>query len=346
MSEKFVVRYVGDAARSHDSAGGAAVLLANLGTPDAPTSAAVRTYLAEFLSDPRVVELPRVLWWPALHGVVLPLRSGRAARAYQSIWTEEGSPLLVHSRRIRDALAVALTTRLSEPVTVALAMRYGRPAIGEELETLRRAGVRRLLVLPLYPQYSSATTGSVLDAVGERLRRWRRVPALQFVDAYHDEDGYIGALARSVREHWSSGARARRLLFSFHGLPKRSVAAGDPYHAQCLTTARLVAQRLELPADAWAVSFQSRFGRAEWLAPYTLDLLVQWARDGIRDVDVICPGFAADCLETLEEIAQQNRAIFRAAGGQELRYIPALNASPEHIAALAGLIRQLSYKDK
>jgi protoporphyrin/coproporphyrin ferrochelatase len=330
------VRYVGEA-YSHDSSDRVGVLLVNLGTPDAPTPRAVRRFLAEFLRDPRVVEIPRPLWLLLLYGAILPLRAGRVAGAYRKIWTDEGSPLRVQSERQRGALERALEGRL-EDCPVVLGMRYGQPSIPAALARLHEARVRRLLVLPLYPQYCSATTGSAFDAVSGRLRRWRWVPGLRIIDHYHDEPGYVAALARSVREHWAQQPPGERLLFSFHGIPRRSVLAGDPYYCQCLKTARLVAEALALPDERWSVAFQSRLGRAEWLQPYTVDLLAQWARAGTRDVDVVCPGFAADCLETLEEIAIRNAEDFRQAGGGALRYVPALNDRPDHMEFLADLV--------
>ena len=331
--------HAGDEARSQE-AGGTAVLLVNLGTPDAPTPAAVRRYLAEFLWDPRVVEIPRPVWWLILYGFVLPTRPRRAARAYEKIWTTQGSPLLVHSLHQREAVAAALPQRVGSDVTDELAMRYGRPSIPDALAKLRAAGLRRLLVLPLYPQYCGVTTGSVFDAVSAELARSRVVPALRFVADYHDDARYIAALAQSVRDHWWQHGHAERLLFSFHGIPVRNVAAGDPYEQQCLSTARLVAQALALPQERWAVSFQSRLGRAQWLQPYTAELLPAWAREGMREVDVISPGFAADCVETLEEIAIRYRTDFQNAGGASLRYIPALNARRDHIEFLTELITE------
>ncbi|MBA3563336.1 MAG: ferrochelatase [Gammaproteobacteria bacterium] len=317
-----------------------AVLLVNLGTPDAPTPAAVRRYLAEFLSDPRVIETPRVLWWPILHGVILRVRPQRSAELYRKIWTDAGSPLLVNTRQQAQALEDALSQRLADPVPVEFAMRYGSPSVGEILRKLKLADVRRLLVLPMYPQYAAATTGSVFDAVARELSRWRRVPETRFVHAYHDDSDYIGALAASVREHWSAHGRAERLLLSFHGLPARCVRAGDPYERHCLETARLLADELSLDDDTWAMSFQSRVGREPWLRPYTDVLLGEWARSGIQRVQALCPGFAADCLETLEEIAIRNRDDFVEAGGEALEYIPALNARADHIAFLARLVAQ------
>ena len=316
------------------------VLIANLGTPAAPEAPAVRRYLAEFLSDRRVIELPRLFWLLILHGWILRTRPRRSAEAYRRIWTAEGSPLLVNSNRQAAALRSALGRDGTESWHVELGMRYGQPSIAEALEKLRQADITRLLVLPLYPQYSGTTTGSTFDAVASALRGWRRVPELFFVSDYHDDPGYIEALVESIRLHQAEHGRPERLLFSFHGIPKRYVDAGDPYHAQCLRTARLIAAELELPQERWTASFQSRFGAAEWLQPYTDKLLRQWAGAGITSVQVICPGFSADCLETLEEIAMQNREHFLEAGGREYSYVPALNDQPAHIEALLGVIRR------
>ena len=322
---------------THDQPACTGGLLTNLGTPDAPTAAALRRYLAEFLWDSRVVEIPRLPWWLILHGIILRLRPARSARKYELIWTPEGSPLLAISRRQAAAVAAALADRHPGPIRVALGMRYGHPSLAAALAELRAAGAQRLLVLPLYPQYSATTVASTFDAVTAELRTWRWLPELRVITHYHDDPGYLDALAASIRT-----ARAERpgerLLFSFHGLPKRNLLAGDPYHCQCLKTARRVAERLELQAEQWAVAFQSRFGRAEWLQPYTDALLAEWAKAGVKSVDVICPGFAADCLETLEEIAIENRQAFLDAGGERYRYIPALNDAPAHIDALADLI--------
>lgn len=318
------------------------VLLTNLGSPEAPTPAAVRRYLAEFLWDPRVVEIPRPLWWLILNGLVLPTRPKRSAHAYQRIWQDEGSPLLIISRRQAAGVQQILEQHCVGPVRVALAMRYGQPSIAAGLRQLREAGARRIVVLPLYPQYSAATTASTLDAVAAVLKQWRWVPDLRFVSHYHDEPGYIAALARSIEDNWAEHGRGERLLFSFHGIPKRSLLLGDPYHCQCHKTARLVAERLGLAEGAWQVSFQSRFGRAEWLQPYTDKTLQKWAQQGIGHVDVVCPGFSADCLETLEEIAMLNKDGFLAAGGQRLNYVPALNDRTDHLTALADLVMRHS----
>lgn len=324
---------------THGRPAATGILLVNLGTPDAPTAAALRRYLAEFLSDRRVVEIPRLLWWPILHGIILRTRPAKSAAKYATIWTPEGSPLLAIGRRQQAGLQARLTGH--GPVHVALGMRYGRPSIAAALGELRAAGCERLLVLPLYPQYSAATTATALDALAAEFARWRRLPELRCVMQYHDEPAWIDALAASIDAHATAhGGLAERVLFSFHGLPKRNLALGDPYHCQCLKSARLVAERLGLADGRWAVAFQSRFGRAEWLKPYTSATLQQWAGAGVRSVDVICPGFAADCLETLEEIAIENRLLFEQAGGGTLRYVPALNDAPAHLDALAALIRR------
>ncbi len=316
------------------------VLVTNLGTPDSPTTGAVRRYLAEFLADPRVIEIPRWIWRPLLHGVILRIRPRRSARAYASIWTSEGAPLLVNSQAIADALDARWAARMPGRVSVALGMRYGAPSIADAMHALRNAGATRLAVLPLYPQYSGATGGSTFDAVAAVLAWWRRVPALRFIDHYHDDAGYIGALAASIESAWSESGPPDRLLFSFHGLPRRYLDAGDPYHCECHKTARLVAQTLGLEPDRWLVAFQSRVGREEWLRPYTDETLIELGHARLGTVDVVCPGFSADCLETLEEIGIRGRERFVAAGGGQLRYIPALNAGERHVEALANLVER------
>ena len=316
------------------------ILLTNLGTPDAPTPAALRKYLAEFLSDPRVIETPRWLWWPILHGVILRLRPRRSARAYREIWTDAGSPLLVISEKQRRAIRSVLADEVGAPLHIELGMRYGNPSIRSALEKLRSDHIDKLLVLPLYPQYSAATTASTFDALADVLKTWRRIPGLRMVRSYHDDPGYIAALAESIRNHWAQHGKPDKLLFSFHGLPRTYVLAGDPYQDECIATARLAARQLDLREDTWEVSFQSRFGPLEWLQPYTDKLLQEWGKSGIGHVQVTCPGFAADCLETLEEIEIQNREFFLSAGGKVFSYIPALNDSPRHIAALCNIIRK------
>ncbi len=311
------------------------VLLVNLGTPDAPTPAALRRYLAEFLADPDVVTLPRLVWLPILYGLVLRTRPAKSAEAYARIWTPAGSPLLVNSQ----ALATSLQEQLGADAMVVLGMRYGNPSIEAVLLSLKEAGVARLRVLPLYPQYAAATTVSTIKAVHKALRRLSWSPALETIEHYHDQPAYIAALAASVREHWAARGRAPRLLISFHGIPKQVSDAGDPYAGQCQSSAALLAQALGLKEGEWQATFQSRFGPAEWLKPYTEEALRDYARTGITEVDVLCPGFAADCLETLEEIGLRYAESFRAAGGKELRYIPALNARADHVQALAGLLQ-------
>lgn len=321
------------------------VLVANLGTPEAPTTEAVRSFLAEFLSDRRVVDLPPVLWLPLLHGIILRTRPQKSARAYREIWTEAGSPLLVNTQALTRALEQRLATLLPEPMPVVTGMTYGKPSIAAAIDTLRAGGAQKLLVLPLYPQYSATTTASVLDRVETALRRldWR--PAILFVDDYYDDSAYIAALAESLAGRIADFGAGAHLLFSFHGLPQRYVAAGDPYDEQCRATARLVASSLALPADAWSISYQSRVGAARWLEPYTEDRLRALATTGSRRVVVCCPGFAVDCLETLEEIAIRGRATFLAAGGESFDYVPALNDAPGHVECLARIVADTAARE-
>jgi ferrochelatase len=307
------------------------ILLVNLGTPDAPTTKALRSYLAEFLWDKRVTELPRWFWWLVLHGVILRIRPASSARLYEKVWTENGSPLL----SISKAQAEILQQKLGEEFKVVLAMRYGNPSIASGLEELRN--VERIIILPLYPQYASATTGSSFDAIANVLKTWRRVPDLRFISHYHDHSAYINALIAQIKAYWNEHGVPEKLLFSFHGIPKRFAIAGDPYGDQCHTTAKLVALGLEI--ENWELVFQSRFGREEWLQPYTDHRLIALAKEGIKRVDVVCPGFSADCLETLDEINRENREIFLEAGGEEFHYIPALNDSDEHIEALVKILK-------
>ena len=314
------------------------VLLCNLGTPDAPTPAAVRRYLAEFLGDPRVVEIPPAVWKPLLHGLILRTRPARSAEKYQAIWTPEGSPLMMWSRK----QAVMLRGHLGErghDVSVRLAMRYGQPSVASQLDELRAGGCTRVLVVTLYPQYSGTTTASVIDAVADWARHARHVPELRFVNRFHDDEGYIRALASGVHQHWQAHGRPEHLVMSFHGVPERTAALGDPYGDECRETARLLAGRLALRDGEWTLAFQSRFGKAKWLEPATQAVLEQLGRAGTRRVDVVCPGFVSDCLETLEEIAIEGQAAFRAAGGQEFHYLPCLNDHPAWLAALADIVQ-------
>lgn len=316
-----------------------AVLLVQLGTPAAPTAAALRPYLAQFLGDPRVVEIPRLLWWPILHGIILNTRPAKSARKYASVWTDEGSPLKVHSVRQSTLLRGALGER-GHDLEIALAMRYGEPSIESVLGELRARGVSRLLVLPMYPQYSASTTATVFDEVARVLRGWRNLPEVRWVRSFHDDAGYVDALAAQVRRAWERDGRGERLVMSFHGVPRRTLELGDPYHCECHVTARLLAERLGLARGEWIVTFQSRFGKAQWLQPYTEPTLEQLARDGVRSVDVVCPGFVADCLETLEEIEGENKEHFMHHGGEQFAYVPCLNDSPEGMDVITNVVER------
>jgi protoporphyrin/coproporphyrin ferrochelatase len=313
------------------------VLLVNSGTPATLSTRDVRAFLAGLLGDPRVVELPRWLWMPVLHGIVLRVRPRASAKKYEAIWTPEGSPLAVQSEALRRGLEAALR---DQSVPVVLAMLYtGGASVPEGLAALRSAGVEEVLVVPMFPQYCAATTGAVFDQVSAALRKTRHVPALRFVSDYHAHPAYIGALAASVEDHRRQFGATDHLLMSFHGVPERFVERGDPYRGQCENTARLLAEKLGLAPGTWSVSFQSRFGRARWLQPYTSEVLAGFPGKGVKSVSVICPGFAADCLETLEEIGMENRDVFIAAGGASYHYIAALNARPDHVAALRAVVR-------
>jgi len=329
---------------AHDRVPHVGVLLVNLGTPDEPTPAAVRKYLAEFLTDPRVVEIPAVAWRPVLHGVVLRTRPAKSAARYASIWTKDGSPLAIHTHKQRVLLSGYLGQRVkslglpADHVVVEHAMRYGTPAIASALERLREAGCDRVLVVPLYPQYAASTTASVFDAVAAHLGTLRRIPGLRFVDSFHDDPGYIASLAAVVNDYWTRHGQPEHLVLSFHGLPRRTLARGDPYHCLCQATARLLARELGLEARQWTLAFQSRFGRGRWLEPQTSDVLAKLGAARPRRVDVFAPGFVADCLETLEELAIEGKRTFQAAGGADYDVIPCLNEHPRWIAALAELV--------
>ncbi len=313
------------------------VLLINLGTPDAPTPKALKVYLREFLSDPRITELPRWFWLPILHGIILNIRPKRSALLYQKIWTEAGSPLLATTQQ----QAITLQQRFSEQkVTVVYAMRYGNPSITVGLEKLRQANAQRILCLPLYPQYSSSTTGSTFDAVVEVLKKWRWWPELRLITHYYNQPSYINALVEQIQADWAQRQRPEKLLISFHGTPKRFQQAGDPYYVHCQQTAQVMAEQLQLTENQWQLVFQSRFGKEEWLMPYLDKTLEKLGQAGTSRVDVICPGFSADCLETLEEVNETNRNMFLQSGGQEFHYIPALNSSSAHIDMLQKLIQQ------
>jgi ferrochelatase len=316
------------------------VLLINLGTPDEATPKAVRAYLKEFLSDPRVVEIPRVIWLPILYLFVLTRRPKQSAARYQQVWMRDGSPLRVYTQKQAALVRGYLGDRLRAPLVIDYGMRYGSPSIPDKLRDLRAQGCDRILLLPLYPQYSASTTATAFDAAFSALGRVRNQPEVRTVRQFHDDEGYIRALEQSVREHWTKRGRSEMLVMSFHGVPRRSSTLGDPYGHQCEQTGRLLAQALGLKTDEYRVTFQSRFGRAEWLQPYTADVLKTLGRGGVARVDVMCPGFVTDCLETLEEIAIEAKAFFLEAGGREFHYIPCLNDRHEWIAALTALIER------
>ncbi|WP_428311957.1 ferrochelatase [Hydrocarboniphaga sp.] len=329
--------------RRHSAPPKTGVLLLNLGTPEAPTPGAIRRYLKPFLSDRRVVELPRALWLTILYAFILPLRPRRLAHSYASIWMTpgpEGSPLLHHSQQQRDGLRGWLAQRLGQDVPVALGMTYGKPGVDSALAELEAQNVRRILVLPLYPQYSASSTAAALDAVFRALQTRRWMPEVRTINSYHDESAWIAALAQSLRSHWDAHGRADHLLISFHSIPRQYLLSGDPYYCFCEKTARLLTDALQLDKGRYSVSYQSRLGKQPWLQPYTDVVIPQLARSGVGSLDVICPGFASDCLETLEEVALRYRDDFINAGGKSFRYVPALNASPAHIDALGQMIER------
>ena len=323
----------------HDQAEKIGILLVNLGSPDKPVAGSIRRFLREFLSDKRVIEIPSFIWQLILNLFILPFRPSKLVPLYQSIWTSEGSPLLSISQKQKDKLEHYFEDHAPE-LSFALAMRYGKPDIASAVQKLAQDNARKILIFPTYPQYSGTTTASIFDAVSNEFQKWRWIPELRFINQYHDQDAYIQALALSVESHWQSHPRGKKLIMSFHGLPKAYHQKGDPYYCQCQKTARLLAEKLKLNDSQWLVTFQSRFGKAEWLKPYTSETLEELASQGVDSVDLICPGFAIDCLETLEEIAVENRDVFKKAGGKDYHYIPALNDSPQHIDAMAKLIEQ------
>lgn len=332
------MQYQGPDGFHHDQPEKTGVLITNLGTPDAPTASALRRYLGQFLSDPRVIEAPRLLWWLVLHGVILRIRPRRSANAYSKIWEPSGSPLLLHTAAQCESLREKLQARYGDALVVGFAMRYGSPSIPTLLEQMQSQGVRKLLVLPLYPQYSAATSASTFDAIAQDFTRRRWLPDFRFISHYPDYPPYIEAMAEHIENHWERNGRGDRLILSYHGIPKRYLLNGDPYHCECHTTSRLLAERLKLDNDDYMTTFQSRFGREEWLRPYTDETLKALPDEGVRKVDVFCPGFSSDCLETIEEIDVENRGYFLAAGGESFQYIAALNAEPCHINALTQLV--------
>ena len=332
--------FLAEPAYAHGTPARTAILLVNLGTPDAPTAAAVRRYLKEFLSDPRVVEIPRPVWWLILNGIILNVRPAKSAAKYAQVWDKDGSPLKVHTERQTKLLRGYLGEHGHSDFVVDYAMRYGNPSIAAVLARLKQAHCERILVLPLYPQYAASTTATAFDAISAVFSRTRNIPELRLVKHFHDHPAYIGALAEGVRKHWAQHGKPDRLMMSFHGLPRYSLERGDPYHCECQKTARLLAESLKLGPEDYQLCFQSRFGRAEWLQPYTAATLAQWGKQGLRRVDVVCPGFVADCLETLEEIGIEGKAEFLNAGGKEFHSISCLNESDAWIAGLAQIALQ------
>ena len=314
------------------------VLLTNLGTPDEPTAAALKTYLREFLSDPRVVEIPKLVWMIILHGIILRIRPAKSAKLYQSIWTEDGSPLLAYTKKQQAKVAAAIAESHGDSVEVNIAMRYGNPSMSDALKAMQAKGINKIIVLPLYPQYAGPTTGSTFDAITNEIQSWRWTPSLHFISSYHDHSDYITALANSINEHFQEHGKPEKLVFSYHGMPKLFHTNGDPYFCLCQKTTRLVAEQLGLAKEEYVVSFQSRFGKAEWLKPYTDSCLSDFAEQGIKKVAVISPAFSVDCLETLEELEVESRSVFIDAGGKEFNYIPALNDRDDHIKAMVNLI--------
>ena len=338
-----MTQFIGEAHYRHGAAEKIGVLLINLGTPDSPKTGAVRKYLRQFLSDPRVVETPKWKWLPVLFALVLPFRSPKTAAAYQKIWTADGSPILRYCRAQQQKIAAALSglsdSNSDSPIVAELGMSYGAPSISAALRKLQAQNCRRIVVLPLYPQYAGSTVGAAFDAVSRELSRWRAIPHLRFISAYCDDERYIAALADSIAAHFAAHGRPDKLLFSFHGTPLAMLESGDPYYCLCRKTARMTAAKLGLQKGEWLACFQSRFGRAEWLRPYTDETIRDLPQQGARNVHIACPAFSSDCLETLEEIAEENRDIFLRAGGEKFSYIPALNDSAAHISFLVALIR-------
>lgn len=335
------MKYIGTPQYEHGTEDRLGVLMVNLGTPKAPETGAVRRYLAEFLSDPRIIELPRWLLKILLHGVILRIRPSRSAAAYREVWSEEtGSPLLSISLQQADALQTELQNRFGDHVAVALGMRYGEPSIDSAIATLEAANVRRMIVLPMYPQYSGTTTASVFDAVSSRLQRTRWIPEMRFINQFCDQPAYIKALADSVRESWESNGRGDLLVTSYHGIPKRYLTSGDPYHCLCHKTSRMLAEELGIGPDKIRVVFQSRVGREEWLRPYCDETMKTLPAEGIKSIDVLCPAFSADCLETIEEISGENKEYFEENGGERFQYIPCLNDRADHISFFGDLIER------
>ncbi len=330
----------------HTKRGKTGVLLVNLGTPDAPTASAVRRYLAEFLSDPRVVEIPKLLWMLILHGIILRTRPAKSAALYQQVWTENGSPLMDITRRQTEKLAEYFKDNTTDnspnetpDISVEFCMRYGQPSVSDTLKRMHNDGIDKMVVLPLYPQYAAPTTASAFDAIAKELMSWRYLPSLHFINTYHDNPDFIYALAESIKRDFSANGQPQKLVLSYHGMPERNLHLGDPYYCFCMQTTKLVVELLGLTKDQYIATFQSRFGKAKWLTPYTDATMASLPEQDVKDIAVVCPAFSADCLETLEEIAEENRLIFEEAGGQKYRYIPALNDDELHIKMMANIVK-------
>lgn len=330
--------YSKEPAYTHGTEARTGIVLVNLGTPEAPTAQALRPYLKQFLSDPRVVEIPRVVWWLILNGIILNTRPKKSAAKYASIWTPNGSPLKVHTEKQAKLLKGWLGEKIASPIQVEYAMRYGHPGVAATLDRMKTNGCDRILIVPAYPQYAASSTASAFDAVFDWAMQTRNAPALRTIKHYHDHPAYIRALADNIREDWQRNGRPDVLVMSFHGVPRYTLDKGDPYHCECHKTGRLLTEALGLDASQVRLTFQSRFGKAEWLQPYTDKTLEALGRDGVGRVDVVAPGFTSDCLETLEELAMEGRDTFLAAGGKQFRYIPALNEHPQWIDALGQMV--------
>ena len=334
-----MVKYIGDKNYEHGSKEAVGVLITNLGTPDAPEKKELKVYLNQFLSDPRVIELPKILWQILLKLVILQVRPSKSAKAYKKIWTKNGSPLLDISKRQLEKIKLSLST--SHPNMIfEVGMRYGNPSIPNALRNLQKQNVRKLLVLPMYPQYCAATTGSTFDEVTNVLQKWRWIPELRFINQYFEDDKYVQALSNSITSFWEKHSKPQKIIFSYHGIPKKYLLNGDPYHCFCLKTTRLVKEKMGLSDDEIMTTFQSRFGKAEWLQPYTSETLKELPKQGIKDIHIISPGFSSDCLETLEELEEENREYFMESGGEQYKYIPCLNDDDEHIDVFVNLIKK------
>ena len=334
-----MVKYIGEKDYEHGSKEKIGVLITNLGTPDAPEKKELKVYLNQFLSDPRVIELPKFLWQIILKFVILQIRPAKSARAYKKIWTDNGSPLLEIAKKQFNKIESSFSD-LNEIIVFELGMRYGNPSISDALLQLQKKQVRRLLVLPLYPQYCAATTGSTFDEVTNCLQKWRWIPEMRFINQYFEEKKYIEALSNSIKMFWKKNQKPQKIIFSYHGIPKRYLTNGDPYHCFCLKTTRLVKEYLGLSDDKIITTFQSRFGREEWLKPYTSETLKELPAQGIKNIHIISPGFSSDCLETLEELEEENKEYFMEAGGEHYKYIPCLNDNDEHIDMFVNLIKK------